>query len=100
MAIWRPLFCSVKGPKRRDRKSTRLNSSHGYISYAVFCLKQKKNPGRHPHNPETIVVASDRSQHNVRILTLPMANPFLVSARTIVTQVTFLLLIGCSGVPL
>src|SRR5205809_4424130 len=26
---------------RRDRKSTRLNSSHGYISYAVFCLKKK-----------------------------------------------------------
>src|SRR6266436_7452797 len=26
-----------------DRKSTRLNSSHGYISYAVFCLKNKKN---------------------------------------------------------
>src|SRR2546422_9796336 len=26
----------------RDRKSTRLNSSHGYISYAVFCLKKKK----------------------------------------------------------
>src|SRR2546422_6653929 len=29
-----------QGP--RDRKSTRLNSSHGYISYAVFCLKKKK----------------------------------------------------------
>src|SRR2546422_6148575 len=33
-------------PRRRtgttDRKSTRLNSSHGYISYAVFCLKKKK----------------------------------------------------------
>src|SRR2546422_7435197 len=28
---------------RRDRKSTRLNSSHGYISYAVFCLKKKNN---------------------------------------------------------
>src|SRR3989449_7582421 len=27
---------------RQDRKSTRLNSSHGYISYAVFCLKKKK----------------------------------------------------------
>src|SRR2546429_5281230 len=26
----------------RDRKSTRLNSSHGYISYAVFCLKKKQ----------------------------------------------------------
>src|SRR2546422_7142345 len=29
--------------KDQDRKSTRLNSSHGYISYAVFCLKKKKN---------------------------------------------------------
>src|SRR2546422_6285953 len=29
-----------------DRKSTRLNSSHGYISYAVFCLKKKKNHER------------------------------------------------------
>src|SRR2546429_5237135 len=29
-------------PVHRDRKSTRLNSSHGYISYAVFCLKKKK----------------------------------------------------------
>src|SRR2546429_4127725 len=28
---------------RTDRKSTRLNSSHGYISYAVFCLKKKNN---------------------------------------------------------
>src|SRR2546422_4426016 len=29
--------------RKVDRKSTRLNSSHGYISYAVFCLKKKKN---------------------------------------------------------
>src|SRR2546422_7662569 len=29
-----------------DRKSTRLNSSHGYISYAVFCLKKKKKNGK------------------------------------------------------
>src|SRR2546422_1829169 len=32
-----------RGPGVGDRKSTRLNSSHGYISYAVFCLKKKKN---------------------------------------------------------
>src|SRR2546429_3595923 len=32
----------VKGDPEADRKSTRLNSSHGYISYAVFCLKKKK----------------------------------------------------------
>src|SRR5690606_41800207 len=31
------------GARRRDRKSTRLNSSHVKISYAVFCLKKKKN---------------------------------------------------------
>src|SRR3712207_7331420 len=30
-------------PKQVDRKSTRLNSSHANISYAVFCLKKKKN---------------------------------------------------------
>src|SRR2546429_6307655 len=38
----------------RDRKSTRLNSSHGYISYAVFCLKKKKrcrSRRRAPPNP-------------------------------------------------
>src|SRR5687768_18250300 len=37
--------CEVQGPLG-DRKSTRLNSSHGYISYAVFCLK-KKNCSKH-----------------------------------------------------
>src|SRR2546422_2806147 len=45
----RPLPCGTRAPPwldppaGRDRKSTRLNSSHGYISYAVFCLKKKKN---------------------------------------------------------
>src|SRR2546422_8335127 len=33
----------VRAGKVKDRKSTRLNSSHGYISYAVFCLKKKNN---------------------------------------------------------
>src|SRR5438552_12343298 len=32
----------VKAPRKQDRKSTRLNSSHQIISYAVFCLKKKK----------------------------------------------------------
>src|SRR2546422_1131481 len=35
-------FIAPFGLKTGDRKSTRLNSSHGYISYAVFCLKKKK----------------------------------------------------------
>src|SRR5207253_11244327 len=33
---------ALRGPPARDRKSTRLNSSHVAISYAVFCLKKKK----------------------------------------------------------
>src|SRR2546429_4108392 len=41
----------------QDRKSTRLNSSHGYISYAVFCLKKKKKQ-RLPSQILLIVVPS------------------------------------------
>src|SRR2546426_9102933 len=36
---------AAQAPTQRDRKSTRLNSSHLVISYAVFCLKKKKNHG-------------------------------------------------------
>src|SRR2546427_9065865 len=35
-------FCGVDRDRKIDRKSTRLNSSHSQISYAVFCLKKKK----------------------------------------------------------
>src|SRR2546429_2501473 len=38
-----PAGFEIRSAPRRDRKSTRLNSSHGYISYAVFCLKKKNN---------------------------------------------------------
>src|SRR2546427_11484165 len=37
------LSVDAKGNGKGDRKSTRLNSSHSQISYAVFCLKKKKN---------------------------------------------------------
>src|SRR2546429_6450884 len=44
----------VQEVPEKDRKSTRLNSSHGYISYAVFCLKKKKkNTHRTPHTRHT-----------------------------------------------
>src|SRR2546429_5493383 len=45
----------------RDRKSTRLNSSHGYISYAVFCLKKKKILYMLTHDHGTIASAPVRS---------------------------------------
>src|SRR2546422_2161552 len=38
----------------RDRKSTRLNSSHGYISYAVFCLKKKQHHEKQPAREDGI----------------------------------------------
>src|SRR5687768_18062527 len=52
------LSCSGLRPGGLDRKSTRLNSSHGYISYAVFCLKKKnkktpKNTHRHAQTHNT-----------------------------------------------
>src|SRR2546429_5298148 len=47
------LITALDSLRAEDRKSTRLNSSHGYISYAVFCLKKKK---RHQgHSPPLAV---------------------------------------------
>src|SRR5206468_12040631 len=55
--------------RRRDRKSTRLNSSHDQISYAVFCLKKKKKKKQHTNNKndtitlitKTTIIASRRT---------------------------------------
>src|SRR2546422_3694536 len=44
---WGELSMRILSVAARDRKSTRLNSSHGYISYAVFCLKKKKKKTNH-----------------------------------------------------
>src|SRR5437868_11954100 len=48
----RPSICAISSRRSRDgdRKSTRLNSSHVSISYAVFCLKKKKKTQRHKHS--------------------------------------------------
>src|SRR3712207_8067712 len=42
-SLWRLSERRQSAPVRTDRKSTRLNSSHANISYAVFCLEKKKN---------------------------------------------------------
>src|SRR5437773_7577980 len=52
-----------KGPRRvhrRDRKSTRLNSSHITISYAVFCLKKKKQKDTTEHHRPNPRLGSER----------------------------------------
>src|SRR2546430_6934724 len=62
--------------EHRDRKSTRLNSSHSQISYAVFCLK-KKITDRAQHDPQTSfavchqVTTLDRAKLSKRIGVLP-----------------------------
>src|SRR2546427_4403636 len=60
----RPLMaCAGMAPfSARDRKSTRLNSSHSQISYAVFCLKKKKS-GKAPTDPR---VPQTQTEHLVR----------------------------------
>src|SRR2546430_13298301 len=51
------MYSGFAGMVSRDRKSTRLNSSHSQISYAVFCLKKKKHTISHNMNyPICIVI--------------------------------------------
>src|SRR2546430_8281653 len=52
----------LAGEHARDRKSTRLNSSHSQISYAVFCLKKKKNTLL--KTPDTLRSGVDRHRHH------------------------------------
>src|SRR5256884_3559139 len=51
--------------QRRDRKSTRLNSSHGYISYAVFCLKKKRKRHRNQSIPSVKNLSPQKQWHTV-----------------------------------
>src|SRR2546429_4084877 len=51
-----------------DRKSTRLNSSHGYISYAVFCLKKKKHSPTLHHLLVQDTDSSDIRDHRVLVV--------------------------------
>src|SRR2546430_13465660 len=49
----------------RDRKSTRLNSSHSQISYAVFCLKKKKKPAHKSPLYHTYTHQKDTNVYNI-----------------------------------
>src|SRR5256884_693500 len=81
-----------------DRKSTRLNSSHGYISYAVFCLKKKKISisSLQTHN----VNRCGRSRHLARKLSLrrkrSSPNVFEMAATETITSIILIKLIRVS----
>src|SRR2546430_9234664 len=55
---------------QQDRKSTRLNSSHSQISYAVFCLKKKQTEVCSPHPSQTVTVTELRpsSRSHIRLV--------------------------------
>src|SRR2546427_5195839 len=54
-------------PGEQDRKSTRLNSSHSQISYAVFCLKKKKKYNLHNYNTQHQIHYTTTSPSHVRV---------------------------------
>src|SRR5712675_2855972 len=54
----------IAGDRPGDRKSTRLNSSHGYISYAVFCLKKKKKKIQQKTRKKKIRVQKIQTKEN------------------------------------
>src|SRR2546429_789877 len=61
-------LCPEESLEQLDRKSTRLNSSHGYISYAVFCLKKKKTTKR-----DAVRLASAPCTHRRPALSLALS---------------------------
>src|SRR6266850_1257119 len=80
-----PVLATIRGVRRywtvpsRDRKSTRLNSSHLVISYAVFCLKKKKQISKAWHPPP---LGSTSSLHEVEATALLKPAPARAPART------------------
>src|SRR5438552_9799865 len=85
-----PISCTSRGPGSRDgcgesppsrrgsdRKSTRLNSSHQIISYAVFCLKKKKK-----HNMTTAIKSNNIKPHAATFLNTPGAHRASQTQRT------------------
>src|SRR2546422_1832622 len=92
LTVLQPLFIvlepSLQKNEALDRKSTRLNSSHGYISYAVFCLKNKKTQGittataaLHPPLPQlhTHNATFVDSRASPRLSHAPRTRPFPLS---------------------
>src|SRR2546429_3323781 len=72
-----------------DRKSTRLNSSHGYISYAVFCLKKK------------IIVSREGNRNRRRLKANPTCPPFRVGIKSnIITSNNHMIIFFVMYIPL
>src|SRR6266566_171539 len=80
-----------------DRKSTRLNSSHLVISYAVFCLKKKKTHNSPPHISQTATKAaprrpraSDATSHLLSVC--PVSKLYSIRVGTVLLLIFFLMI--------
>src|SRR5256884_713945 len=84
--------CAPQRPTgRSDRKSTRLNSSHGYISDAVFCLKKKSNLKTNKRKSKhSAMLRNDETRHRLFIgllnTTQKLAQLLLFSSFTTITR--------------
>src|SRR2546429_1483207 len=89
--------CLLESLPAQDRKSTRLNSSHGYISYAVFCLKKKKNITSHVSfttKHRATSTGGPPSIHRtttppIRVMYVPPCDARRIAARPLVSQRPF-----------
>src|SRR2546430_4097542 len=69
----------------KDRKSTRLNSSHSQISYAVFCLKKKNNrPASIPHTSKNLHSRTAMTTFIIRVRHVPSFTADLLDVRSVV----------------
>src|SRR2546430_7291511 len=59
----RPMVAAIASRSKRDRKSTRLNSSHSQISYAVFCLKKKHQVDQETIDGESFPGCDQATEH-------------------------------------
>src|SRR2546429_738984 len=71
----------------QDRKSTRLNSSHGYISYAVFCLKKKKTQSTLSYSNQWSNAVSFYISCNFPVLPSTPPEPPRLTTMSVVPQV-------------
>src|SRR3989337_2514155 len=76
-----------------DRKSTRLNSSHGSISYAVFCLKKKNKLLKSSHLSISYLLSLQQTNHHTNTLAsrgrCPPVRPFVMSTAVPTAYLSF-----------
>src|SRR5205809_1465139 len=89
-------FTALPTTKKLDRKSTRLNSSHGYISYAVFCLKKKKKetkPDTYNNQPSRASIRKAIQKSDLSAMLpgdIALARSFPANAKTLANPMTSL----------